>query len=116
MSEDFGRIVFIVVFSSFYLITLILLWKAFSLINAQIEKAIKLGNHYVDTIKSNSGLVNTLRPDYNNTRTYVPAVAEIRDVKVEQLAPETIAPALKKPPKPAGGFGSKVSTESNNQK
>ena len=32
----------------------------------------------------------------------------VKDTKIDELPPDVIAPFIKKPPKPSGGFGSKV--------
>lgn len=114
MSEDTARLVNIIIYAVLYSVTLIFLYMIFNIVNGHIEKLLKLFNLYIENMKY-SGQPSTLKPDYNNTRAYAPSTSiEARDIKVEQLAPETIAPALKRPPKPAGGFGSKVSVESTN--
>lgn len=59
---------------------------------------------YIDKIEH----VKMVGPEHS---TQVTSVKTRKDEprKVEELAPEVVAPNIKKPPRPPGGFGSKVS-------
>jgi hypothetical protein len=88
------------------LILLILIYTSYRMVKV-LEGFLVAYNRHIDVIKSTDRKVlsvdNMIKPNYN-----APLAPTKSPMKVEELAPDMIAPALKKPPKPPGGFGSKV--------
>jgi hypothetical protein len=88
------------------LILLILIYTSFRVVKV-LEGFLVAYNRHIDAIKNTERKVlsvdNTNKPNYDS-----PLATTKSPMKVEELAPDMIAPALKKPPKPPGGFGSKV--------
>jgi hypothetical protein len=88
------------------LILLILIYTSFRVVKV-LEGFLAAYNRHIDVIKSTERKIlsvdNMSRPSYDT-----PLAPTKPSMKVEDLAPDMIAPALKKPPKPPGGFGSKV--------
>ncbi len=87
-------------------ILLILVYAIYKVVRI-LDEFLVAYNKHIDILKSTER--RTFNVDTMTKPHYETPLAPTKpSIKVEDLSPDLIAPALKKPPKPPGGFGSKV--------
>lgn len=74
-------------------------------------RGVWLFEKYMRHLEDTYGQKSKVDTDFENP---TPAVKKKPRSDKYELSPETIAPAIKKPPRPAGGFGSVVSHRNDN--
>jgi hypothetical protein len=88
------------------LILLVLICTCYRVVKI-LEGFLAAYNRHIDLLKHTDrktfSVDNMIKPNYET-----PLAPTKPSMRVEDLSPDMIAPALKKPPKPPGGFGSKV--------